>query len=170
MTKIRLDKRWLLPVKLGQKKSFASYCKTPMILFASKLCTDLLKNIMCLHFISFFGIEISWFIVCCPKEYENMPNLQSQHMYNPCLRHRPIARYVKLRVAHAPEIPGTFSPPPRVTDPDMQHGCVTHVPWCMPGSLTSGFLWSRWRGKRSQHSRRTHNPQFHLSGKTSMAT
>ena len=24
--------------------------------------------------------------------------------------------------------------------PDMHHGtCVTHVPWCMPGSLTSGF-------------------------------
>ena len=30
-------------------------------------------------------------------------------------------------------MPGTFSPPPRVTDPDMHHGtCVTHVPWCMP--------------------------------------
>ena len=24
---------------------------------------------------------------------------------------------------------------------------VTHVPWCMPGSLTSGFFWSRRRGK-----------------------
>ena len=23
------------------------------------------------------------------------------------------------------------------------------VPWCMPGSLTSDFLWSRWWGKRS---------------------
>ena len=43
--------------------------------------------------------------------------------------------------------------------------CVTHVPWCMPGSLTSDFLWSRWRGKRSRHSRRTHNPQFYVSGK-----
>ena len=40
---------------------------------------------------------------------------------------------------------GTFSPTPRVSDPDIHHGtCVTHVPWCMPGSLTSGFLWSRW--------------------------
>ena len=45
-------------------------------------------------------------------------------------------------------MPGTFSPLPRVSDPDMHHGtCVTHVPWCMPGSLTSGFLWSRPRGK-----------------------
>ena len=30
----------------------------------------------------------------------------------------------------------------------MNHGrCVLHVPWCMPGSLTSGFLWSRRRGE-----------------------
>ena len=44
-------------------------------------------------------------------------------------------------------MPGTFSPSPRVSDPDMHHGTyVTHVPWCMPGSLTSGFFWSRWRG------------------------
>ena len=43
--------------------------------------------------------------------------------------------------------------------------CVTHVPWCMPGSLTSVFRWGRWRGKRSRHSRRMCNPQFYLSGK-----
>ena len=44
---------------------------------------------------------------------------------------------------------GTFSPPPQVSDPDMHHGtCVMHVPWCIPGSLTSGFLWGRLRGKR----------------------
>ena len=61
---------------------------------------------------------------------------------------------------------GTFSPPPLVSDPDMHHGtCVTHVPWCMPGWLTSGFLWSRWRGKLSRQSRRMRNPQFCVSGK-----
>ena len=50
--------------------------------------------------------------------------------------------------AHAPGMPGTFSPSPQVSDPDMHHGtCVTHVPWCMPGSLTTGFLWNRRRGK-----------------------
>ena len=59
------------------------------------------------------------------------------------------------------QMPGTFSLPPRVTDPGMHHGtCVAHVPWCMPGSLASGFLWSRWRGKRSRHSRRVRKPQF----------
>ena len=81
----------------------------------------------------------------------------------------PLARFVKSRVAHAPGMPGTFSPPPRVSDPDMHHGTfVSHVPWCMPGSLTSGFLWSRWRGKRSRHSRRMRNPQFYVSGKRPM--
>ena len=61
-------------------------------------------------------------------------------------------------VGHAPGMPGTFSPPPRVSDPDMHHGtCVTHVPWCMPGSLTSGFLWSQWQEKRFRHSRRMRN-------------
>ena len=60
-------------------------------------------------------------------------------------------------------MPGTFSPPPWVSDPDMHHGtCVMHMPWCMPGSLTLGFLWSRWRGKRSRHSRHMRN--LFLSG------
>ena len=68
---------------------------------------------------------------------------------------------------------GTFFPPPRVSDPDMYHATyVTRVPWCIPGSLTSaltsGFLWSRWRGKRSLHSRRMGHPQFYVSGKRPM--
>ena len=63
----------------------------------------------------------------------------------------------KLRVAHAPGMPVTFSPR-LISDPDMHHGtCVRHVTRCLPGSLTSGFLWSRWRRKCSRHSR---NPQF----------
>ena len=85
--------------------------------------------------------------------------------------HGPLARYVKLQVAHAPGMPGTFSPPPLVSDPGMHHGtCVMHVPWCIPGSLTSGFLWSRWRGKRSRHSRRMCNPQFYVCGKRPIVT
>ena len=56
-----------------------------------------------------------------------------------------------------------------VSDPDMHHGtCVTHVPWCMPGSLNCGFLWSWWRGKRSRHYRCMRNPQFYVSGKRPM--
>ena len=62
-----------------------------------------------------------------------------------CAYHRskgPLARYVKLRVSPALGMPGTFSLSPRVSDHDT---CVTHVPRCMPGSLTSDFLWSQWR-------------------------
>ena len=41
-------------------------------------------------------------------------------------------------------IPGTFSRrrlqrKPLVSDPGIHHGtCVTHMPWCLPGSLTRG--------------------------------
>ena len=77
-----------------------------------------------------------------------------------------IGRYVKLRVTYAPRMPGTFSPPPWVSNPDMDHGtCVTHVPWCMPGSLISHFLSNRRRGNRLWHIRRMHNTQFYVSGK-----
>ena len=78
----------------------------------------------------------------------------------------PLARYVKLRVAYAPGMPGTFSPPPRFSDPNMHRGtCLTHAPWCMPWSLTSGFLWSWRRGKCSRHFRPMRNPQFYVFGK-----
>ena len=56
-----------------------------------------------------------------------------------------------------------------VSNPDMHHStCIPHVPWCIPESLTSGVLWSRWWGKRSRHSQRMRNPQFYVSGKTPM--
>ena len=91
---------------------------------------------------------------------------QSLYACTDCLFHGPLAIYVKLRVAHAPGIPGTFSPTLRVNDPEMHHGtCMAHVPRCMPGSLTSGFRWSRRRGKRSLHSRRMRNQRFYVSGK-----
>ena len=86
------------------------------------------------------------------------------------IQNGPITRYVKVRFAHAPRIPGTFSPSPGVSDPAMHRGtCATHVAWCMPRSLTSGYLWNRWWGKRSRHSRRMRNPQFFVSGKKPMA-
>ena len=84
--------------------------------------------------------------------------------------HGPLTRYVKLQVADVPGMPGTFSPPLLVSDPDMHHGmCVTHVPWCMSGSLTRAFLWSRRRGKSCRHCRRMHNPHFYVSDKRPIA-
>ena len=79
--------------------------------------------------------------------------------------HGPLTRYAKTRVAHAPGMPGAFSLPRRVSDPDMHHGtCVMHGPWCIPGQLTSGFLWIRWRGNHIWLSRLRRNPQFYVSG------
>ena len=84
--------------------------------------------------------------------------------------HGPLDRYVKLQLAHAPGMPRKFSPPSRIGDPHMHQGtCVTHVPWCMSGSLAGGFLWSRWRKKPSRHSRRMRKSQFYVSGKRPMA-
>ena len=68
-----------------------------------------------------------------------------------CHRHGPLARYVKLRVAHAPRMPGTFSPPPTSKETASQRSrhasrhvrdarVVMHV----------GIANPRWRGKRSQ--------------------
>ena len=54
-------------------------------------------------------------------------------------------RFVKLRVAHAPGMPGMFprqtrlQRKPLVSDPGIHHVMWdTHVPWCMSGSLTRG--------------------------------
>ena len=92
-------------------------------------------------------------------------------VYTSIVSQGPFTRYAKLGVAHAPGMLGTFSPPPQVSDPDTHHGpCVMHVPWCTPGSLISGFLWSRWWGKRSRHCPRMRNPQFCVSGKRPMCT
>ena len=101
-----------------------------------------------------------------PKPYEGHPTYRLQASIRPNVFYGPLARYVKFWAAHAPWMPGTVSPPPRFCDPDMHHGTrVTHVPWCLPGSLTSGLFWSWWRAKRSRHSRRIRNPKFYVTGK-----
>ena len=78
----------------------------------------------------------------------------------------PLARYVKLLVAHAPRMPGTFYPPATTVETaswrsrhasrHVRHArAVMHV----------GIATPRWRGKRSRHSRRMRNPQLYVSGK-----
>ena len=110
-------------------------------------------------------------VICCRwiLFFKSMYFLMFIVFFYQVISNGPLAIYVKLRVVHAPGMPRTFSPPSWISDPGMHHVTyVTHVPWCMPGSLTSGFLWSRWWGKRSRHSRRMHNPQFYVSGKRPM--
>ena len=90
----------------------------------------------------------------CPLHgiHQLRPKVLVPYHLNRVQAHGPLTRCVKLRVVRAPGMPGTFSPPPRISDPDMHHGtCATHVPWCTWGSLIKGFLWSRWRGKRYRH-------------------
>ena len=73
--------------------------------------------------------------------------------------------------AHEPGMPGTFSPPQRVSDPDMHHGtCVTHVPRRMTGSLTSDFFEVGGGRKRSRYSRRMRNLQIYVYGKRPMTS
>ena len=78
-------------------------------------------------------------------------------------------KFVKMQVAHASGMPGTFSPPQTWKETIIwrsQHasrhvhhaGVVMHV----------GIANQQWRGKRSQHSQRMLNPQFHVSGKRPM--
>ena len=60
----------------------------------------------------------------------------------------PLARYVKLLVAHALGMLGTFSPPPWISDPGMHHGtlgifpahaqpAILHICQAAHGNITS---------------------------------
>ena len=80
------------------------------------------------------------------------------------------SRYGKLRVAHAPGMPGTFSPPPtseEITSYRSRHASrhVRHARAVMHVGIANPW----WRGKRSQHSRLMRTSQFCLSGMKSMA-
>ena len=75
------------------------------------------------------------------------------------LYHGPLTRYVKCRDAHGPGIPGTFFPPP--TSKEFASLRSRHA----SRHVNVGMANPRWRGKRSRHSRRIHNPQFTVFGK-----
>ena len=76
-------------------------------------------------FLWFPGHSKAWSVHSHFSNYDGLLAPPSHHH----ARHGPLDRYVKLRFVHAPGIPGTFSPPPWVSDPDMHHGtCATHVP------------------------------------------
>ena len=81
----------------------------------------------------------------------------------------PLARYVKLRIAHAPEMPGTFSLSPTSNEKTSKRSrhASRHVRDAR-AVMHVGIANPRWRGKRSQNSRCMRNPQFYVSGKRSM--
>ena len=82
------------------------------------------------------------------------------------LPHGPLARYVKLCVAHAPGMPGTFSPPPTSKEPSSWRS--RHASWHVRHAravMHVGIANLRsWR-KHSQYSRRFRNPQCYAAGK-----
>ena len=96
-----------------------------------------------------------------------MINLQ---MINTGMKHGPLIRYMKLWVAHALGMPGTFSQPPtskKTVSYRSQHASrhVRHA----RGVKHVGIANPMWWEKRSRHSRRMCNPQFYVSGKRPMA-
>ena len=79
--------------------------------------------------------------ICMGLHWASISRIITFQMSVPDIYHGPLTRYVTLRVAHVPRMPGPVFPPPQVSNPDMQHDtCVTHVPWCMPGSLARSPL------------------------------
>ena len=111
--------------------------------------TDATKIILCTHWFIFYihwpvFIRIAWVIgertesgqglgtkaISCTLSHVFIsPITETCYVCKQANKHK---QCVTLRVAHTPGMPGTFSPPPRVSDPDMHNGtCVTHVPWCM---------------------------------------
>ena len=84
----------------------------------------------------------------------------------PIIPNGPLTRWVKLRVAPAPGMRGTFSPPPtsKETPSWRSRNASRHVHHAR-AVMHVGIANPRWRGKRSRHSRRMRNPQFYVSGK-----
>ena len=80
-----------------------------------------------------------------------------------------LTRYVKLRVAHALGMPGTFSPSPNSKETANQRSRhasrhVRHARAVMHVGVTNPLWW----GKRARHSRRMRTSQFYVSGKRPM--
>ena len=85
------------------------------------------------------------------------------------LNHGFLTIYAKLRVAHAPGMPGTFSLPPTSKENASQRSrhASRHVRDAR-AVMHVGIAIPRWRGKRSRHFRRMRKTQFYVCGKRPM--
>ena len=85
--------------------------------------------------------------------------------------HGPLTRYVKLRVAHAPGMPGTISPPPtsKETAGKRPRHASRHVRHERAG-MHVGIANPWWREKCYRYSRRMRSVPFYVSGKKPMLT
>ena len=80
------------------------------------------------------AVSINGTIAYMPRGSSVAP-IQHNSSYN-----GPLTRYANMRVAHAPGMSGTFSPPPtsKQTASWRSRPASRHVPWCRSGSLTRG--------------------------------
>ena len=80
--------------------------------------------------------------------------------------HGPLTRYVKVRIAHAPGMQGTFSPPSTLKESASKQSrqASRHVRHAR-AVMYVGIANPQWRGKRSRHSQRMRRPQLYVSGK-----
>ena len=147
----------------------------PCLLFGSRVCHKMVENwkplrrkwysvvipsclntfILCFSYVCVCLCVCVWLCVCLCACV--------------CVTRGPLNRYVKLRVAHASEMLGTFSPPPISKETANERS--RHASRLVRDALAVMHAWianPRCRGKRSRHSRRMRNPQFYVSGKRPM--
>ena len=116
----------------------------PLTIVTMKLTLLLCTQQSCVGYIGFtvsvclsipYVVFALW-LVACFMDYAYM-----WHKYNPWASYqiRKIAGCACAGNAGNVFPRRRFQRKPIVSDPGMHHGtCVTHVPWCMPGSLTCG--------------------------------
>ena len=142
LSKIISWKYIMLEITFMLRISSWNFVRVPISItpWAAKYSVKILKKIIRFHPI-WSLVYWFWWITTTMRPSSISSSSVSSSLWASC-------QIRKIAGAHAPGMPGTFSPSPQVSDPDMHHGtCVTHVPWCMPGSPTIGFLWNRRRGK-----------------------
>ena len=147
---------------------FVAFCRLyeggPMLLTTDE---DILREVMVKGFHNFTNRKVM-------RHYANsiLHFLHCNHKFreisfvNNIDFHGSLTKYGKLRVAHAPGMPGMFPTPPisnETTSLRSRHASrhVRHARAVMHVGITN----PRWRGKCSRHSRRMCNPQFCVSGK-----
>ena len=101
-----------------------------------------------------------------PSRYRKYVTTLSECNHCPIFNHGPLPRYEKLRVAHAPGMPGTLSPAPNSTETASYRSW--HASWHVRDAravMHVGIANPWWWGKRSRQMR---NPQFCVFGKRPM--
>ena len=81
----------------------------PAVLNQQSLSKD--SKIMC---DDTFEIEVVKYIAYI--ELQSHINYMTGYWYTDSICNGPLARYIKSRVAHAPGMPGTFPPPPKLKE------------------------------------------------------